>query len=1219
METKIALAGNPNCGKTTLFNQLTGSNQYVGNWPGVTVEKKEGRLKGHKDVIIQDLPGIYSLSPYTLEEVVSRNYLVREKPDAILNIVDGTNIERNLYLTTQLIELGLPVVVAVNMIDLVRRNGDQIDLARLGQALGCQVVEMSALKGEGGMAAAERAVAAAQAHKAGELPHVFTGSVEHAIAHIEESIQGMVDDQYLRWYAIKVFERDEKVLESLTLTKDLEAHLEAHIADCENELEDDAESIITNQRYAYINSVVNRAVKKKAPKHSLTTSDKIDRIVTNRVLALPIFVAVMFLIYAIAMGGWAISIGTAATDFTNDTIFGEWVPGFFDSFLLNASGEPVVADWLYGLIQDGIVAGVGAVLGFVPQMLVLFVLLAVLEDVGYMARIAFIMDRIFRRFGLSGKSFIPMLVATGCGVPGIMASRTIEQDRDRKLTIMTTGFIPCGAKMPIIGLFAGAVFGNSAWVATSAYFIGVAAVIVSGIMLKKFKAFAGEPAPFVMELPAYHAPSAGNVLRATWERGWSFIKRAGTVILISSIILWFLQGYGFVDGVFQAVEDNNDSLLAVIGNAIAWIFYPLGWTGSMAWKAAVATFTGLIAKEEVVNTFGVLYHYAGDIDLMEDSSPIWAMVGADFGAISAYSFMIFNLLCAPCFAAMGAIKREMHNTKWTLGAIGYMCLFAYVTAMIVYQIGGLFTGEAAFSVFTVIAIALLAFSVVEVIRMGVVMIPDIGSDQITVSMTLADDIKEQDAYQKADEVMDAMLKVNHVAKVGVLAGGGASIMTSSMGAQQDFTTYAFMILPDETVKKEEQVDAICDGIEAVGKKLDCELTVSSSAMGDMSTMMGSGLQVDVYGNDLDKLMEVSKDIEKLIGQVDGFENITNGQEEGDDVLRLVIDKDKAMRKNLTVAQIYSAISVGLTTEKKAATVTVDGQEMQVDILDDDEKLTRENLMNLELESNTTDDEGKSVTKKYKLKDFAKVEETRGVATIARKNNTRMMQVKADTKEGYNTTKLSEQVQKLLDDYDMPQGYSAEIGGETENTRQMVEQMVKMLALGLLFIYLVMVAQFQSLLSPFIILFTVPLAFTGGLIGLLIGQEQLSIMSLIGFLVLMGTVVNNGIVFVDYVNQLRIAGFEKREALLITGKTRMRPILMTALTTILSMCTLVFSQDTMAGASRGMAIVVAGGLLYATFMTLFIVPVMYDILYRKEPLVVEFDEAELDDDSDLLEV
>ena len=518
-----------------------------------------------------------------------------------------------------------------------------------------------------------------------------------------------------------------------------------------------------------------------------------------------------------------------------------------------------------------------------------------------------------------------------------------------------------------------------------------------------------------------------------------------------------------------------------------------------------------------------------------------------------------------------------------------------------------------------IAIGLLAFSVVEVIRMGVVMIPDIGADQITVSMKLDDNIKEQDAYRKADEVMDAILKVDHVAKVGVLAGGGMSVMTGSMGAEQDFTTYEFMILPDDTVKKEAQVDAICDSIEAVGKKLDCALTVSASAMGDMSTMMGSGLQVDVYGNDLDKLLEVSKDIEKLIGQVEGFETITNGQEEGDDVLRLIIDKDKAMRKNLTVAQIYSAISVGLTTEKKAATVTVDGQEMQVDILDDDEKLTRENLMNLELESNTTDDEGKSVTKQYKLKDFAKVEVTKGVATIARENNTRMMQVTAETKDGYNTTKLSEQVQKLLDEYDMPQGYSAEIGGETENTRDMVEQMAKMLALGLLFIYLVMVAQFQSLLSPFIILFTVPLAFTGGLIGLLIGHEQLSIMSLIGFLVLMGTVVNNGIVFVDYVNQLRIAGFERREALLITGKTRMRPILMTALTTILSMCTLVFSQDTMAGASRGMAIVVAGGLLYATFMTLFIVPVMYDILYRKKPLVVEFDEAELDDDSDLLEV
>ena len=710
MDMKIALAGNPNCGKTTLFNDLTGSNQYVGNWPGVTVEKKEGRLKGRKDIVIQDLPGIYSLSPYTLEEVVARNYLVKEKPDAILNIVDGTNIERNLYLTTQLIELGLPVVVAVNMMDLVRRNGDQIDARKLSDALGCQVVEISALKGEGGVEAAELAAKMAQQKRAAELPHVFTGSVEHAIAHIEESIQGMVDDRYLRWYAVKVFERDEKVLADLNLSTDLRAHLEDHIVDCEKELDDDAESIITNQRYAYINDLVTKAVKKKGEKHRLSTSDKIDQIVTNRILALPIFAVVMFAVYWIAMGPF----GTFLTDWTNDVLGTAWLVEIPRAALEGWGVNEVVV----GLICDGALAGVGAVLGFVPQMLVLFFLLAILEDVGYMARVAFIMDRIFRRFGLSGKSFIPMLVATGCGVPGIMASRTIEQDRDRKITIMTTGFIPCGAKMPIIGLFAGAVFGNSAWVATSAYFIGVAAVIVSGIMLKKFKAFAGEPAPFVMELPAYHAPSAGNVLRATWERGWSFIKRAGTVILISSIILWFLQGYGFVDGVFQAVEDNNDSLLAVIGNAIAWIFYPLGWTGSMAWKAAVATFTGLIAKEEVVNTFGVLYHYAGDIDLMEDSSPIWAMVGADFGAISAYSFMIFNLLCAPCFAAMGAIKREMHNTKWTLGAIGYMCLFAYVTAMIVYQIGGLFTGEAAFSVFTVIAIALLAGIIFLLVRRG---------------------------------------------------------------------------------------------------------------------------------------------------------------------------------------------------------------------------------------------------------------------------------------------------------------------------------------------------------------------------------------------------------------------------------------------------------------------------------------------------------------------
>ena len=709
MELKIALAGNPNCGKTTLFNALTGSNQYVGNWPGVTVEKKEGKLRGHKDVVIQDLPGIYSLSPYTLEEVVARSYLVNEKPDAILNIVDGTNIERNLYLTTQLIELGLPVVVAVNMIDLVRKNGDTIDLAKLGAALGCEVVEMSALKGEGGMEAAEKAVALAQSHQAGELPHVFTGSVEHAIAHIEESIQGKVDEGYLRWYAIKLFERDSKVLEDLKLDKELASHLEEHIADCEKELDDDAESIITNQRYAYINTVVSKAVKKKAPKGSLSVSDKIDQIVTNRILALPIFAVVMFCIYSIAMGGYAFSIGTMGTDWANDVLFGEIVPGFFDSILTSLG----VSGWLYGLIMDGIVAGVGAVLGFVPQMLVLFFLLAILEDVGYMARVAFIMDRIFRRFGLSGKSFIPMLVATGCGVPGIMASRTIEQDRDRKMTIMTTGFIPCGAKMPIIGLFAGAVFGESPWVATSAFFIGIAAVVVSGIMLKKFKAFAGEPAPFVMELPAYHAPSMGNVLRATWERGWSFIKRAGTIILLSSIVIWFLQGFGFEGGAFGMVEEQDNSLLAAIGSALCFIFTPLGFGN---WRATVATITGLVAKEEVVNTFGILYHFGGE--LSEAGDEIWSLVAADYTAVSAYSFLIFNLLCAPCFAAMGAIKREMNNVKWTLGAIGYMCLWAYVLALIVYQIGGLVTGELTFGIGTVVAAALVVMIIYLLFRKG---------------------------------------------------------------------------------------------------------------------------------------------------------------------------------------------------------------------------------------------------------------------------------------------------------------------------------------------------------------------------------------------------------------------------------------------------------------------------------------------------------------------
>ena len=710
MGIKIALAGNPNCGKTTLFNSLTGSSQHVGNWPGVTVEKKEGWLKGRKDVVIQDLPGIYSLSPYTLEEVVARDYLVKEKPDAILNVVDGTNIERNLYLTTQLIELGIPVVVAVNMMDLVQKNGDVIDVIKLGSTLGCEVVEMSALKGEGGMEAAQKAVTLAQTHRAGELPHIFTSRVEHAIARIEESIQGKVDDSYLRWYAIKIFERDEKALEALNVSAGLKAHMEERIADCEKELDDDAESIITNQRYSYISNVVSKSVKKKSGEHRRSVSDKIDQIVTNRILAMPIFAAVMVLIYSIAMGtsitDGGFAIGTFATDWANDIFFGEWVPNWADSILNVLSVAE--GSWLYGLIVDGIIGGVGAVLGFVPQLLVLFLLLAILEDCGYMARIAFIMDRIFRRFGLSGKSFIPMLVATGCGVPGIMASRTIEQDRDRKMTIMTTCFIPCSAKMPIIGLFAGAVFGGSPWVAASAFFIGITAVVISGIILKKSKAFAGEPSPFVMELPAYHMPSANNVLRAAWERGWSFIKRAGTVILLSTIVLWFLQGYGFVEGVFQAVEDNNDSILASAGRAVAWIFYPLGWKGDMAWKAAVGTFTGLIAKENVLAAFGQLYHYAGDADLIEDASPLYALISADFTAVTAYSFMIFNLLCAPCFAAMGAIRREMNSARWTAGAIAYMCGFAYAASMIVYQLGGLITGEAPFGIFTVIAFALLA-------------------------------------------------------------------------------------------------------------------------------------------------------------------------------------------------------------------------------------------------------------------------------------------------------------------------------------------------------------------------------------------------------------------------------------------------------------------------------------------------------------------------------
>ena len=714
MSIKIALAGNPNCGKTTLFNNLTGSNQYVGNWPGVTVEKKEGKLKGDKDVVIQDLPGIYSLSPYTLEEVVSRTYLVKEKPDAILNIIDGTNIERNLYLTTQLIELGIPVVMAVNMIDLVRKNGDKIDLKKLSAELGCQAVEISALKGEGTEAAAKAAVAAAKAAKTGELPHVFTGSVEHAIAHIEESIQGKVDDRFLRWYAVKLFERDDKVQDELKLDKTLTDHIDEHIQDCEKEMDDDAESIITNQRYAYINTVVGKAVKKKARVEHLTVSDKIDRIVTNRVLALPIFALVMILMYSLSMGtsiadgGW--SIGTFATDWTNDVLFGEIVPNALGGFLESIG----VAGWLYGLIMDGIVAGVGAVLGFVPQMLVLFFLLSILEDVGYMSRVAFIMDRIFRKFGLSGKSFIPMLVGTGCGVPGIMASRTIEQERDRRMTIMTTTFIPCGAKMPIVALMAGAIFGGAWWVAPSAYFIGIAAIVISGIILKKTKPFAGEPAPFVMELPAYHLPTVKNVLRGTWERGWSFIKKAGTIITLSSVFVWFTSSFGFVDGVFGMVEDMDASILANIGNAVCFIFKPLGFGN---WQATVATLLGLVAKEEVVGTFGTLFAVAGDALEMVDAGDFAGLVNiaAQFTQLSAYSFLIFNLLDSPCLAAIATMAQQMQSKKWFWFAIGYECGFAYVIALIVNQLGKLFTGDV--NVFglivAIIAIALIIYMLVR--------------------------------------------------------------------------------------------------------------------------------------------------------------------------------------------------------------------------------------------------------------------------------------------------------------------------------------------------------------------------------------------------------------------------------------------------------------------------------------------------------------------------
>ncbi len=691
MELRIALAGNPNCGKTTLFNALTGANQYVGNWPGVTVEKKEGKLKKHPDVTITDLPGIYSLSPYTLEEVVARNYLIGERPNAILNIVDGTNLERNLYLTTQLTELGIPVVVAINMMDVVRKNGDKINIPELSKALGCKVVELSALKGDGVQDAAEAAIDAAKNGKTVPM-HTFSGAVEHAIAHIEEAAVHSLPEEQQRWYAIKIFERDGKVLSQLELKQETMAHIESDIQAAETELDDDAESIITNERYVYIGQLMKRCYHKKSA-GKLTNSDKIDRVVTNRFLALPIFAVVMFAVYWIAMGPF----GTFLTDWTNDVLGTEWLVEI-PRAALEGWG---VSEVLVGLICDGILAGVGAVLGFVPQMLVLFFLLALLEDCGYMARIAFIMDRIFRKFGLSGKSFIPMLIGTGCGVPGVMASRTIENERDRRMTIMTTCFIPCGAKMPIIGLIAGALFGGSGLVAVSAYFIGVDAIIISGIILKKTRPFSGDPAPFVMELPAYHAPTAGNVLRSTWERGWSFIKKAGTIILLSSVVLWFLQGFGWEDGGFGMVEDMNNSVLAAIGGVIAYIFIPLGFGN---WKAAVATITGLIAKENVVATFGILYNYAGE--LAENGDEIWGMVAADYTKLSAYAFMIFNLLCAPCFAAMGAIKREMNNGKWTAFAIGYMCVFAYAVSMIVYRIGMLLSG--AFSIWTVVAIILLA-------------------------------------------------------------------------------------------------------------------------------------------------------------------------------------------------------------------------------------------------------------------------------------------------------------------------------------------------------------------------------------------------------------------------------------------------------------------------------------------------------------------------------
>ena len=695
MSIKIALAGHPNCGKTTLFYALTGSNQFVGNWPGVTVEKKEGKLKGHKDVTIMDLPGIYSLSTYTLEEVVARTYLITERPDAILNIVDGTNIERNLYLSTQLMELGIPVVMAVNMVDIMEKTGDKIHIDKLSKKLGCEVVEISALKGTGVQKAAEKAVAAAGKKDASARVHEFNPQVESVIQTVEEKLFDDIAEDQKRFFAIKLLEKDDKIKEQMKHSPDVSAEIKT----LEDEFDDDTESIITNERYEYISSIIDECVTKGTKKGELSVSDKIDRVVTNRFLALPIFAVVMFIVYYVSVT----TIGAILTDWTNDTLFGEWIIPGAQSFFENIG----CADWLTGLIVDGVISGVGAVLGFVPQMLVLFIFLAFLESCGYMSRVAFIMDRIFRKFGLSGKSFIPMLIGSGCGVPGVMASRTIENDRDRKMTIMTTTFIPCGAKLPIIALIAGAFFDNAGWVAWSAYFVGVAAIICSGIILKKTKMFSGEPAPFVMELPAYHWPTVGNVLRSMWERGWSFIKKAGTIILLSTIILWFLMSFGWVDGGFGMLEAEqlNDSILAKIGSAIAWIFAPLGWTqAGEGWKMAVAAVSGLIAKENVVATFGLLFGFG---EVAEDGQEIWGSLATVMTPIASYGFLVFNLLCAPCFAAMGAIKREMNNTKWFWFAIGYQCILAYVAAMCIYQIGTLIT-TGAFGIGTIIAFVCVA-------------------------------------------------------------------------------------------------------------------------------------------------------------------------------------------------------------------------------------------------------------------------------------------------------------------------------------------------------------------------------------------------------------------------------------------------------------------------------------------------------------------------------